>query len=43
MLLTPPVGCSSGSIAPTGMAVALRGIPAVSSPPSAVHGETGEA
>ena len=33
MLLTPPMwACSSGSIASTSMVVALRGIPAVSSP-----------
>ncbi len=33
MLLTPPTWeCSSGSIAPTSMVVALRGISAVSSP-----------
>lgn len=33
MLLFPPVGCSSGPIAPAGMAAALPGVPAVSSPP----------
>lgn len=39
----PPTWAFPGSIASTGMAVALRGVPTVSSPPSAVHGQQGEA
>lgn len=37
-----PVWGSSGSIAPVGMATALRGVPTVSSRQRCVHGQQGE-